>query len=49
MQSKGYDLFGKAADNIIKDLRFKEWKVIIYWNPKKENLIIIRHQMIKKL
>lgn len=37
-EAKGYDLFVKAADNIKKDLRFKEWKFLSIGAEKRRTI-----------
>ena len=37
-EAKGYDLFVKAADNIKKDLRFKEWKFLSIGSEKRRTI-----------
>jgi len=38
-EAKGYDLFVKVADNIKKDLRFKEWKFLSIGHEKRRTII----------
>lgn len=37
-EAKGYDLFIKAADNIKKDLRFKQWKFLSFGSEKRRTI-----------
>lgn len=37
-EAKGYNLFVKAADNIKKDLRFKEWKFLSIGSEKRRTI-----------
>jgi glycosyltransferase involved in cell wall biosynthesis len=46
-EAKGYDLFIKAADNIKKDLRFKEWKFLSLGSEKRRT--INRSSNVKEL